>query len=92
MYKNRRQEITGIVEIKNSPHGDAETLVKRFNRKVRNSGILEECRERRYFKSNSERRREKLEEKERIIRKVNQRRASLLKPGDYLSKKRRPRR
>ena len=90
MYKRKQKEINGIIEMRNTPNGDAETLVKRFNRKVKNSGILEECRNRRYFKSKSEKRREKEQEKERIIRKVNQRRSNLFKPGDHFSNKRRP--
>ncbi len=90
MYNRKQKEINGIVEMRNTSNGDAEVLVKRFNRKVKNSGILEECRNRRYFKSKSEKRREKLEERERIIRKVNQRRTALFKPGDHFSNKRRP--
>ena len=94
MYKrnNRNETLNGVIEVKNSQNGDSELLVKKFIRKVRNSGILDEYRSRRYFKSKSEGRREKAAEKERIIRRVNERRSNLLKPGRYLpnGKKRTP--
>lgn len=82
MYKrnDKKEAINGVIEVRNSPGGDPEYLVKKFTRKVRNSGILEEYRTRQYFKSKSEIRREKADEKERIIRRVNERRTSLLKP------------
>jgi len=84
-HRNKnRDSINGVVEVKNSNNGDSEVLVKKFIRKVRNSGILDECRSRRYFKSKSEVRREKLAERERIIRRVNERRSDLLKPGRHL--------
>ena len=76
--------LNGVIEVRNHQNGDAELLVKKFIRKVRNSGILDECRSRRYFKSKSEVRREKLAERERIIRRVNERRSNLLKPGRNL--------
>ena len=77
-YNKSNKEIKGVLEIRNTKNGDSEMLVKKFNRKVRNSGIIEEFRSRTHFVSNSERRREKKLEKERLIRKVNQRREGLL--------------
>jgi|3_EtaG_2_1085321.scaffolds.fasta_scaffold39002_3 ribosomal protein S21 len=74
----KREEISGVLEVKNTKDGDNEFLVKKFNRKVRNSGIIEEFRMRTHFVSNSEKRRAKKLEKERLIRKVNQRREGLL--------------
>tara|TARA_Y100000591_G_C21578568_1_gene567090 strand:- start:45 stop:368 length:324 start_codon:yes stop_codon:yes gene_type:complete len=87
--KNKNKDsINGVIEVRNTNNGDAELLVKKFVRKVRNSGILDEYRSRRYFKSKSELRREKVAEKERIIRRVNERRSNLLKPGRQLSNRR----
>ena len=74
----KNKDINGVVEVRNTKDGDNEILVKRFIRKVRNSGIIEEFRMRTHFTSNSEKRREKKLEKERLIRKVNQRREGLL--------------
>ena len=89
MYKrnNKKESLNGVIEVKNHQNGDSELLVKKFIRKVRNSGILDEYRSRRYFKSKSEVRREKKAEKERIIRRVNERRTNLLKPGRFLPNK-----
>ncbi len=96
MYKrnNKRETTSGVIEVKSSTNGDSEYLVKKFTRKVRNSGILDEYRSRQYFKSKSEVRREKAEAKERIIRRVNERRTDLLKPVRSLPnrKKEAPRR
>ncbi len=74
----KNKDINGVLEVRNTKDGDNEILVKRFIRKVRNSGIIEEFRMRTHFTSNSEKRREKKLEKERLIRKVNQRREGLL--------------
>ena len=74
----KNKDINGVLEVRNTKDGDNEILVKRFTRKVRNSGIIEEFRMRTHFTSNSEKRREKKLEKERLIRKVNQRREGLL--------------
>ena len=74
----KNKDINGVLEVRNTKDGDNEILVKRFTRKVRNSGIIEEFRMRTHFTSNSEKRRAKKLEKERLIRKVNQRREGLL--------------
>ncbi len=74
----KNKDINGVLAVRNTKDGDNEILVKRFTRKVRNSGIIEEFRMRTHFTSNSEKRREKKLEKERLIRKVNQRREGLL--------------
>ncbi len=58
---------------------DAERMVRRFCKKVKKSGILDEVRERRQFKSNSEKKTEKRRAKKRLIRKANMRSQALLK-------------
>jgi len=55
---------------------------------VKNEGIIEECRSRRYFTSQSEKRREQKQERQRLINKVNKRRTELLKPRDRFIKRR----
>ena len=77
-HNKTNKEISGVLEVRNTKNGDSELLVKKFIRKVRNAGIVEEFRSRTHFVSNSEKRREKKLEKERLIRKVNQRREGLL--------------
>ena len=69
-------------------HGDADRMVRRFRKLVKSEGIIEEQRNRRYFKSDSEKRREQKEERQRLINKVNRRRTELLKPRDHYKKRR----
>ena len=52
----------------------AERLIKRFSRKVKKEGILEELRERRFYKKPSTKRREERLRRKRVIRKVAQQR------------------
>ena len=79
MRNNRtKKEISGVLQVTNTKDGDSEFLVKKFIRKVRNSGVIEEFRARTRFVSKSQKRRAKKLEKERLIRKVNQRREGLL--------------
>ena len=67
---------------------DPERMIRRFRKLVKNEGIIEDCRSRRYFKSPSEKRREKKEDRQRLIEKVNRRREELLKPRDRFIKRR----
>jgi ribosomal protein S21 len=75
--RNRSPEINGMVEMHNTRDGDSELLVKRFNRMVRNIGLLDEMRERRHFVKPSERRREAKRQRQRVIDKVNRRNNAL---------------
>ncbi len=79
--KKREKRLSGIIEIRAEELGSkysSELLVKKFNKKVRNDGIMDEARDRRYFKKPSERRTERLQERQRVINKVNHRRNELL--------------
>jgi len=60
--------------------GNPDKMVRRFTKKVKSAGLMEEIRERAYFKKPSERRREEKQERERVIQKVNRQRAELFKP------------
>jgi len=72
------QQISGIIELRNTKDGDSELLVKRFSRMVRNVGMLDEVRERMYFRGKSERRREAKRERQRVIDRVNRKNNELL--------------
>ena len=61
-------------------NNDPERMIRRFRKMVKTEGIIEEVRNRRYFKPDSEKRREQKEERQRLINKVNRRRTELLKP------------
>ena len=69
-------------------NGDPERMIRRFRKLVKAEGIIEELRNRRYFKPPSEKRREQKEERQRLINKVNRRREELLKPRDRYKKRR----
>ena len=69
-------------------NGDPERMVRQFRKLVKAEGIIEEQRNRRYFKPDSEKRREQKEERQRLINKVNRRRTELLKPRDRYKKRR----
>jgi len=69
-------------------NNDADRMIRRFRKLVKMEGIIEEQRNRRYFKAPSEKRREQKEERQRLINKVNRRRDELLKPRDRYKKRR----
>jgi len=69
-------------------NGDPERMIRRFRKMVKAEGIVEEVRNRRYFKAPSEKRREEKQERKRLINKVNRRRDELLKPRDRYKKRR----
>jgi ribosomal protein S21 len=57
--------------------GDAEKMVRKFCKKVKRSGVIDELRDRQYHKKPSIARAEKLAAKKRLIAKVNKRRTEL---------------
>jgi len=58
------------VEVKPRQNESPERMIKRFNKKVKKSGILEEVRERRYFEKPSKLRRLKKQRAKRLIKKA----------------------
>jgi len=50
-----------------------ESLIRRFNKKVKSSGIMQELRDRAYYKKPSERRKIKKEKRLRTIKKLTER-------------------
>ena len=54
-------------------------MVRRFCKKVKKSGIMDEVRDRRYFKKDSVLNTERKRAKKRLIEKVNKRERDLLK-------------
>tara|TARA_R110002110_G_scaffold161222_2_gene359962 strand:+ start:788 stop:1069 length:282 start_codon:yes stop_codon:yes gene_type:complete len=92
MKRNNRKNnkpLSPCVTVTAEEHrGDIDRMIRRFRKMVKNEGIIEECRERQYFKAPSQKRREKKEERQRLINKVNRRRDELLKPRDRFIKRR----
>jgi|TARA_Y100000289_G_scaffold60832_1_gene68226 small subunit ribosomal protein S21 len=60
------------VEVKVTDQQNIEKAIKKFTRKVKKSGVLEEVRERRYFTKRSVKRRMKKLEKKRLIKIANE--------------------
>ncbi len=86
---NRTKVINGVLTVHlEETKGDSERLVRRFIKKAKNEKIVDEVRERRYHKKPSERRRERLEERDRKLQKENRKREELLKPRDRTIKRR----
>ena len=79
-YKKREKKLSGTIEVRAEELGNRyspELLVKKFNKMVRNEDLMDELRERRYYKKPSERRTERLQDRQRVIDKVNRRREEL---------------
>jgi|21_taG_2_1085346.scaffolds.fasta_scaffold84232_3 ribosomal protein S21 len=92
MYRknNHQKNLTGVVTVTaDQVRGDAEKMVRRFIKKVKMDGILDEARERAYYKSPSLLNRERKQKRKRTIEKVNKKREELFKPRERFRKKRR---
>jgi len=68
--------------------GDAEKMVRKFCKKVKRSGILDEARDRRTFKKGSEKNSERKAAKKRLVRKVNKKRDELFNFSGIRGKRR----
>ena len=72
MKRNNRKNnkpLSPCVTVTAEEHrGDIDRMIRRFRKMVKNEGIIEECRERQYFKAPSQKRREKKEERNILIR------------------------
>tara|TARA_R110002110_G_scaffold63158_18_gene175817 strand:- start:1509 stop:1781 length:273 start_codon:yes stop_codon:yes gene_type:complete len=88
--RKRRDKVLepGIIVRAEDNNGDPDRMIRRFRKMVKMEGLIDELRERRYFKAPSEKRREQKEERQRLINKVNRRRTELLKPRDRYKKRR----
>ena len=65
-----------VVAIGNMP---AEVLIKKFNRAVKKSGIIQEVRERRYYQKPSDKKRKERIRRKKLIKKANQERNKVVK-------------
>ena len=89
-YKPRssQKEITPLVTVTaDECRGDADKMVRKFIKKVRNEGVLEECRDRLYFKKPTTVRGEKKRAKKRLVKKLNSQRIALSSTRGYLKSK-----
>ena len=56
--------------------GDQTRLIKRFMKKFKKSGIMDELRDRRYYQKESDKRRRKKIQRKRILKKEQQKKRS----------------
>jgi small subunit ribosomal protein S21 len=56
-----------------------EVLIKKFNRAVKKSGIIQEVRERRYYQKPSDKKRKERIRRKKLIKKANQERNKVVK-------------
>lgn len=68
--------------------GDAEKMVRKFCKKVKRSGILDEARDRRTFKKGCEKNSERKAAKKRLMMKVNKKRDELFNFSSNRGKRR----
>lgn len=80
---------TCITVLAEECNGDAEKMIRRFTKKVKRDGIIDEFRSRTHFMAPSELNRQRKQEKKRIIAKVNRRRDELLTPRDRYKRRKR---
>ena len=85
----KQQPLEPCVTVRAEHHrDDPERMIRKFRKLVKNEGIVEECRYRKHFTSPSQKRRQRKEDRQRLIDKVNKRRDELLKPRDRFIKRR----
>jgi ribosomal protein S21 len=80
MYKNKNNNKTFntcVTVTADECGGNAEKMVRRFTKKVKKEGIIEECRERSHFVKPTVKRAEKKRNRNRVIEKVNRKRNEL---------------
>ena len=82
-FNKREKKINGCITVTSDDcNGDAEKMVRRFIKRVKNEGILEEVRGRRTFTKPSEVKRHKKAAIRKTIEKVNKQRQDLFNPGN----------
>ncbi len=84
MRQRRRspRKISGRIEVSITDHGvkSIDSMVRKFNKKVRKEGIIDEVRDRKQFTPNSVKTAERKRAKRRIVEKINRKRDELFNP------------
>jgi|TARA_R110000851_G_scaffold276433_1_gene429290 ribosomal protein S21 len=90
MYKNKSRNIDPLVTVTSEEcNGNAEKMIRKFSKKVKRDGILEESRERLRFKKPSVLRTEEKRRRKRLIEKHNKKQSELLSNRDNFSRRKR---
>lgn len=81
--RHSQKNISGCVTVTlDECHGNADKMVRRFVKKVKKEGIVDEFLAHAHYTKPSEVRREARRQRQRVIEKVNKQRQELLKPRD----------
>ena len=79
--RNKKTRIRGCITVEaDECQGDADRMVRKFIKKVKREGIVDEFRDRTHYKKPSVVKRIKKAERQRLIDKVNNRRLELFTP------------
>ncbi len=78
MRRKQREPTYGILVTNEECRGDVEKMIRKFTKKVKKSGIIDECRMRTYFRKPSELKTEEKRRRKALINKVNQKREMML--------------
>jgi ribosomal protein S21 len=95
MRNNKRYKqpsLSGVLTVEaHECGGDAEKMVRKFIRKSKKEGIVEEFRNRCYYTKPTQIRAEQKRNKKRLIQKINRKRDELFKTTERIVPKRRKR-
>lgn len=79
MYRNRTKRLEGLIVVHSEEcGGNNEKMIRKFSKKVKKDGILEEARDRKRFKKKSAVRTEEKRKRKRLIEKHNKKQNELL--------------
>tara|TARA_R110000796_G_scaffold4338_4_gene16831 strand:+ start:8348 stop:8650 length:303 start_codon:yes stop_codon:yes gene_type:complete len=83
-----QKNINGCITVTQQEcQGNVDKMIRKFIKKVKNDGIIEEYRSRTHFTKPSDVRREERRNVQRTIQKVNKQREELFRPRDAFSKR-----
>jgi|TARA_R100000458_G_C8260747_1_gene236284 ribosomal protein S21 len=75
---DQKNKTSGFVTVNSKECGDnPERMIRKFIKKVKKEGIIDEVRERRYFKKQTTLRAEQKRNKKRLVQKINKQRDEL---------------
>tara|TARA_R110002020_G_scaffold301203_1_gene516676 strand:- start:29 stop:301 length:273 start_codon:yes stop_codon:yes gene_type:complete len=78
MRKNQKEPTYGVLVTNEECRGDVDKMIRKFTKKVKKSGIIDELRERTHFRKPSELKTEEKRKRKALINKVNQKREMML--------------
>ena len=88
--KRKNRPIDTVITVRAEDCGhNPDKMVRRFIKTVKRDGILEEMRQRRYYRKPTEIRAEEKRKRQQLIKKNNQQREALSTTREYLHKRKR---